>query len=72
MLQYCVYCARPEGVKRPEASAVGTAILQYGRVVTRYRKINALTNSQDDSKVSRCHNDMGPPVDMRTPVPKST
>ena len=33
-LQYCVYCSRPEGVKRPRASAVSTAILQCGRVVT--------------------------------------
>ena len=31
---YCVYCSRPEGAKRPRASAVNKAIWQRERVVS--------------------------------------
>ena len=31
---YCVYCSRPEGAKRPRASAVNKAIRQRERVVS--------------------------------------
>ena len=43
---YCVYCSRPEGAKRPRASAVNKAIRHGGRVVSSLSPNNRLENVQ--------------------------